>query len=31
MKLVVLIGLLQVLACNARLVVASNTVSDDYT
>ena len=30
MKLVVLIGLLQVLACDARLVVASNTVSDDY-
>ena len=31
MKLVVLIGLLQVLACDPRLVVASNTVSDDYT
>ena len=30
MKLVELIGLLQVLACDARLVVASNTVSDDY-
>ena len=31
MKLVTLIGLLQVLACDTRLVVASNTVSDDYT
>ena len=31
MKLVVLIGLLQVLAVDARLAVASNTVSDDYT